>query len=916
MGLFSIIIASSLASRREGECWSDPEDPEKGRRETELAVSGGDDDEQQNRGPGPKRRVKDDNESVDDSDPKDVDEDEPEEPSPPGRRVTFGSPSGGSGPPSEKGDTKPRLLNRLKAFIFPPRDEGKPLSNYRFLPIMSGLVIPFSILLEIPSLTDSWRIRTHGNVTIQTQPKPPLLDVGLAISMFSALVANISLICRFMERGPVLVTTLITIASLTIHDLINIVALVVFGVQHRPDDSFTYGQGYWMTACSTIVSTATNLSLIWDLCWTRNFTKSGSGVSPKQRSLLTIVMFLLVYLALGALVNSLLIDLNFIDALYFTVVSIETVGFGDIVPDNTGSRVFMCFYIIFGILTLGVAVGVARETIFEQLHVSYQRRLARVRINYRERRRWRAWERKWKRAVEWRLKEIPAEVWIPDLTEDSDLMMDRAKEESKWNVILFIGRVFHTGFRNQEHYKLFREKGEIRGVTRGHPGTHLNVEALPRAQLEAAAVESGIPLCVVRALRRRRVYLSRTQSVGSGSSASIRQLWRRWFSSNSEPLPTEVPATPFMKGLEDMSGMLTKFAIATTGIGMNRMPLSANTITHGVRYHRHSTLDSTISETTTHSNGSRFTSSDDLREITNHEERKAFWAKLVVAWSLFMVFWLVSPDIVDDLDPLLTAEQVGAASFVATEKWTFGIAVYFCFITFTTTGYGDYSPKTPAGRSVFVFWALLGLATMTTLVSVLQDAFSSRYKSALYSGVFENAVKKYRQKTKAQNEKKAQEEDKQELNIFDKVRPSAVEESSARAQHTLEDLPERVLEQARVFHQHIQYIVQAEPEGAVTPDLKLMLDDIGRVQKLDERVKDEILENKDARNALSMLSFERALRELIDVAESTRSALTERDIMMTRYKEQQQVNECQDPEHHASGSGTWHHGVSHYSDAS
>jgi len=43
--------------------------------------------------------------------------------------------------------------------------------------------------------------------------------------------------------------------------------------------------------------------------------------------------------------------------------------------------------------------------------------------------------------------------------------------------------------------------------------------------------------------------------------------------------------------------------------------------------------------------------------------------------------------------------------------------IYEGFITFTTAGYGDYSPKTPAGRSVFVFWALLGLATMTILVS-------------------------------------------------------------------------------------------------------------------------------------------------------------------------------------------------------
>jgi hypothetical protein len=31
--------------------------------------------------------------------------------------------------------------------------------------------------------------------------------------------------------------------------------------------------------CSTAVSTVTNISLIWDLIWTRNFTKSGAHTS-------------------------------------------------------------------------------------------------------------------------------------------------------------------------------------------------------------------------------------------------------------------------------------------------------------------------------------------------------------------------------------------------------------------------------------------------------------------------------------------------------------------------------------------------------------------------------------------------------------------------------------------------------------
>lgn len=134
---------------------------------------------------------------------------------------------------------------------------------------------------------------------------------------------------------------------------------------------------------------------------------------------------------------------------------------------------------------------------------------------------------------------------------------------------------------------------------------------------------------------------------------------------------------------------------------------------------------------------------------------------------------------------------------------------------------------------------------------VLQDAFSTKYKSAVHSGVFENAVKKYRKKMKNQSKNKARDMANEEFRIPVGAPPCLVEESSARAQRNLESLPGRVLDQARVFHRYIHYLVQTEPNGIVSPDLKLMLDDIGRGQKLDEKVKGEILQDKDARNVSS-----------------------------------------------------------------
>ena len=64
-------------------------------------------------------------------------------------------------------------------------------------------------------------------------------------------------------------------------DIINIIAVTVFGIEHRFDDGFTYGEAFWMTLCSTIASTITNISLIVDLVRTPDFAKRGEACVRK-----------------------------------------------------------------------------------------------------------------------------------------------------------------------------------------------------------------------------------------------------------------------------------------------------------------------------------------------------------------------------------------------------------------------------------------------------------------------------------------------------------------------------------------------------------------------------------------------------------------------------------------------------------
>jgi potassium channel subfamily K len=111
----------------------------------------------------------------------------------------------------------PRWLVKVKEILFSSHgDHEGILPNYRRTPIISGSLIPFSILLEIPGLTEPWYVRTYGHQTVETLKNPPLLVISVSISLALAVLANIALIYRFLDRH-VKRNTIICILALTLH---------------------------------------------------------------------------------------------------------------------------------------------------------------------------------------------------------------------------------------------------------------------------------------------------------------------------------------------------------------------------------------------------------------------------------------------------------------------------------------------------------------------------------------------------------------------------------------------------------------------------------------------------------------------------------------------------------------------------
>lgn len=69
-------------------------------------------------------------------------------------------------------------------------------------------------------------------------------------------------------------------------------------------------------------------------------------------------------IGLGTITYRLLEKWDWVDCLYFSVVTLTTVGYGDIAPTTTGGKIFTIFYIILG---LGIILN-----FIEIIHLHYE----------------------------------------------------------------------------------------------------------------------------------------------------------------------------------------------------------------------------------------------------------------------------------------------------------------------------------------------------------------------------------------------------------------------------------------------------------------------------------------------------------------------------------------------------------------
>ncbi|WP_333908086.1 ion channel [Tenacibaculum finnmarkense] len=73
------------------------------------------------------------------------------------------------------------------------------------------------------------------------------------------------------------------------------------------------------------------------------------------------VLFSLLILLIGIVGYMWLFEYSFIDALYMTIITITTIGFGEVHPFGTGEKIFTIGLIVSSLFTFGYAVSLFSE---------------------------------------------------------------------------------------------------------------------------------------------------------------------------------------------------------------------------------------------------------------------------------------------------------------------------------------------------------------------------------------------------------------------------------------------------------------------------------------------------------------------------------------------------------------------------
>ncbi|KAJ1797266.1 Potassium channel [Coemansia sp. RSA 2399] len=239
--------------------------------------------------------------------------------------------------------------------------------NFRALVTYGGYLIPINVLLNVILLGRGWlqfkALDASGNPVTVNNPVGYLITS--IISLVLIVVSGLCFVLRCLEYD-VLTTTMISIVSNFVNAVLILASAIMYLKNERPahPDANLTGE-YYCSYAGAAVALVNALLLLLDILFTPGFRYRGSGMSRQQRMLQFNIILIVVWIGIGGYVWSKIESWDTITSVMFCMVTVTTIGFGNISPTKTYSRALQFIYGPLGILMFGLMLLNTRNVIIQ-----------------------------------------------------------------------------------------------------------------------------------------------------------------------------------------------------------------------------------------------------------------------------------------------------------------------------------------------------------------------------------------------------------------------------------------------------------------------------------------------------------------------------------------------------------------------
>ncbi|KAL4971200.1 hypothetical protein BDW66DRAFT_155891 [Aspergillus desertorum] len=294
--------------------------------------------------------------------------------------------------PPEKGisDTEGNssLWRRVRStFYLRPPDDDKP-QDWWFastaIPLVAATTGPVANLMSIIALVCPWRNKVHANelsadgMLVETGFKDPPWQVHTAVyiairrltfidrcialnatSLVCGLVGNLFLLCNFTRIVRYIIALPMSIFLWMLSTVILISLTVSMHIYHSPTLNETFSQGYWSAVISAVLYFLLCIILMINMLgYVLGHYPQNFALTEDQRTLILQTTAFVVWLAVGGAIFSQVIDgISYADGVYFSDITVLTIGFGDVTATTAVARGLILPYAVIGMVILGLVVS-------------------------------------------------------------------------------------------------------------------------------------------------------------------------------------------------------------------------------------------------------------------------------------------------------------------------------------------------------------------------------------------------------------------------------------------------------------------------------------------------------------------------------------------------------------------------------